>query len=138
MPVCEELGIGWAAYSPLGKGFLTGKAPKADEIKDSDFRKSLPRYQPEAMAHNQALVDLLTGIAADHGATPAQVALAWILDRKPWIVPIPGTTKLSRVKENNGAADLALSAGELASINAAAAKVEGTRYTEALEATTGL
>lgn len=138
MPVCEELGIGWAAYSPLGKGFLTGKAPKADEIKDSDFRKSLPRYQPEAMAHNQALVDLLTGIAADHEATPAQVALAWILDRKPWIVPIPGTTKLSRVKENNGAADLVLSTDELGSINAAAAKVEGTRYTEALEATTGL
>lgn len=138
MPVVEELGIGWAAYSPLGKGFLTGKAPAASELKEGDFRKALPRYQPEAMAHNQALVDLLGGIAADHDATPAQVALAWILGRKPWIVPIPGTTKIARVKENIAAAELVLTAGEIEAIDAAAAKVEGTRYTPQLEATTGL
>ncbi|MAC78524.1 MAG: aldo/keto reductase [Rhodobacteraceae bacterium] len=138
MPVVEELGIGWAAYSPLGKGFLTGKAPKASELKDNDFRKALPRYQEEAMAHNQALVDLLGGIAADHDATQAQVALAWILEQKPWIVPIPGTTKIARVKENIAAAELVLTAGEIESIDAAAAKVEGTRYTPQLEASTGL
>jgi len=138
MPVVEELGIGWAAYSPLGKGFLTGKAPTAAELKDGDFRKGLPRYQAEAMAHNQALVDLLAAIAADHGATPAQVALAWILARKPWIVPIPGTTKLSRIKENLAAAEIVLTTGDVEAIDAAAAHVEGGRYTPQLESTTGL
>lgn len=138
MPVVEELGIGWAAYSPLGKGFLTGKAPKASELKDGDFRKALPRYQAEAMAHNQVLVDLLTALAADHGATPAQVAIAWILAQKPWIVPIPGSTKVTRIAENMGAAELTLSADDLALIDDAAARVQGTRYTEQLEASTGL
>lgn len=138
MPVVEELGIGWAACSPLGKGFLTGKAPAAADLREDDFRKRLPRYQPKAMAHNQALVDLLTDIAKSHEATPAQVALAWILARKPWIVPIPGTTKLDRVRENIGAAGIDLTDSETRAIDEAAAKIEGGRYTAQLEATTGL
>lgn len=138
MPVVEELGIGWAAYSPLGKGFLTGKAPSAADLKDGDFRKNLPRYQADAMAANQALVDLLGEVAADHDATPAQVALAWILARKPWIVPIPGTTKAARVQENIAAAGLTLSDDQIGRIDGAAAKVQGDRYTPQLEATTGL
>ncbi|MBN9670541.1 aldo/keto reductase [Roseibium aggregatum] len=138
MPTVEELGIGWCAYSPLGKGFLTGKAPDASELKDGDFRKNLPRYQPEAMRHNQALVDLLREIAFGKDATPAQVAIAWILAQKPWIVPIPGSTKLHRIEENIGATEIELTSSDLARIDEAAAKVEGSRYTEALEASTGL
>lgn len=138
MPVVEELGIGWAAYSPLGKGFLTGKAPEAADLKDSDFRKALPRYQADAMAANQSLVNLLAEIAAGYGATPGQTALAWILAQKPWIVPIPGTTKLHRVQENIAAAQLVLSPADIARIDEAASKVQGSRYTPQLEASTGL
>jgi aryl-alcohol dehydrogenase-like predicted oxidoreductase len=136
MPTVEELGIGWVAYSPLGRGFLTGKLTAA--LKESDFRRALPRYQPEAMSANQALVDLLAEIGTARGATPAQVALAWVLAQKPWIVPIPGTTKLARLEENLAAAEVTLSADDLARIEAAAAGVKGTRYTEAIEASTGL
>ncbi|WP_319529563.1 aldo/keto reductase [uncultured Cohaesibacter sp.] len=138
MPVVEELGIGWVAYSPLGKGFLTGAIKSASEIKDGDFRKALPRYQPEAMKNNQAVVDLLSEIGSDKGATPAQIALAWVLARKPWIVPIPGTTKLHRLEENLKAADIDLTEGDMERINSAAAMVQGGRYTDAIEATTGL
>jgi aryl-alcohol dehydrogenase-like predicted oxidoreductase len=138
MPTVEELGIGWVAYSPLGKGFLTGKMTDAAALEETDFRKALPRYQPEAMSANKALVDLLAEIGTERGGTPAQVALAWVLAQKPWIVPIPGTTKLARLKENLAAADVTLSADDLARIEAAAAGVKGTRYTEAIEAATGL
>nr|WP_321464175.1 aldo/keto reductase [uncultured Cohaesibacter sp.] len=138
MPVVEELGIGWVAYSPLGKGFLTGAIKDASEIRDGDFRKALPRYQPEAMKNNRAVVDLLTEIGNEKGATPAQIALAWVLSRKPWIVPIPGTTKLHRLKENLAAIEVALSEQDLDRINLAADMVQGGRYTEATEAMTGL
>jgi aryl-alcohol dehydrogenase-like predicted oxidoreductase len=136
---CEELGIGLVAYSPLGKGFLTGAMSKDSKLADNDFRKGLPRFTAEAMAKNQALVDRLKDIAADKQATPAQVALAWILAQKPWIVPIPGTTKLGRFEENIAAADLDLTASDLASIGEAlgAIPVEGERYPEHLMATTG-
>ncbi|MDE1150573.1 MAG: aldo/keto reductase [Azospirillaceae bacterium] len=139
LEACEELGIGLVAYSPLGKGFLTGAMSKDTALGEGDFRKILPRFTPEAMEKNQALVDLLKRIATDKGATPAQVALAWLLAQKPWIVPIPGTTKLHRLEENLGAADLVLSATDLADIQKAAAEieVEGARYPEHLMATTG-
>ncbi len=127
---CEELGIGFVAYSPLGRGFLTGAITKDTKLADTDFRKTVPRFSPEALDKNQALVDLLSRIAKDRKATPAQIALAWILARKPWIVPIPGTTKLARLEENLAAADIALSGAELADIekSAAAITVEGDRY----------
>jgi len=136
---CEELGIGLVAYSPLGKGFLTGAMAKDTAIAANDFRKNLPRFTPEAMERNQALVDLLKRIANEKGATPAQVALAWILAQKPWIVPIPGTTKLHRLEENLGAADVGLTAADLAGIQQAAAaiSIEGERYPAQLLATTG-
>jgi aryl-alcohol dehydrogenase-like predicted oxidoreductase len=137
--VCEELGIGLVAFSPLGRGFLTGAMGRNTTIDPSDFRAQLPRFTPEAMEHNQALVDLLRRIAADKGATPAQIALAWILARKPWIVPIPGTTRLPRLKENLGAAAIALDKAELADIDRAASAiaVEGARYPEHMQAATG-
>ncbi|CAO3426108.1 aldo/keto reductase [Azospirillum doebereinerae] len=140
LEACEELGIGLVAYSPLGKGFLTGAMSKETTLGEGDFRKLLPRFTPEAMEKNQALVDLLTRIAAEKNATPAQVALAWLLARKPWIVPIPGTTKLHRLEENLAAAQLALTADDLAGIQRAAAEipVEGERYPAPLMATTGL
>ena len=136
---CEELGIGFVAYSPLGKGFLTGAMGKDTRISETDFRKLLPRFTPEAMAQNQALVDLLQRIAVEKRAAPAQVALAWILAQRPWIVPIPGTTKLHRLEENIGAADLVLTAGDLAEIERAASaiRIEGERYPAQLLATTG-
>ena len=139
LEACEELGIGLVAYSPLGKGFLTGAMGKDTKLGEGDFRAMLPRFTPEAMEKNQALVDLLKGIATNKRGTPAQVALAWLLSRKPWIVPIPGTTKLHRLEENLAAADLELSAGDLSQIETAAAEiqVEGERYPEALMATTG-
>jgi aryl-alcohol dehydrogenase-like predicted oxidoreductase len=139
LQACDELGIGLVAYSPLGKGFLTGAMGKDTEIGDNDFRKLLPRFTPEAMAKNQALVDLLKRIAQEKKATPAQIALAWLLAQKPWIVPIPGTTKLHRLEENLGAADLELTAADLAEIDRAAAEIqiEGERYPEQLMATTG-
>lgn len=139
LEACEELGIGLVAYSPLGKGFLTGAMGKDTKLGEGDFRAMLPRFTPQAMEKNQALVDLLKRIAGDKGGTPAQVALAWLLARKPWIVPIPGTTKLRRLEENLAAADLDLSADDLGEIERAAAeiRVEGERYPEQLMATVG-
>ncbi|MFG1180486.1 aldo/keto reductase [Xanthobacter versatilis] len=139
LEACEELGIGLVAYSPLGKGFLTGAMGRDTKLADGDFRSILPRFTPQAMEKNQALVDLLKRIAARKQATPAQVALAWLLAQKPWIVPIPGTTKLNRLEENLGAADITLSATDLAEIEQAAAgiHVEGERYPEQLMATIG-
>ncbi|MFK0161492.1 aldo/keto reductase [Rhizobium sp. NPDC090279] len=139
LQACEELGIGLVAYSPLGKGFLTGAMGKDTKMSENDFRKILPRFTPEAMEKNQALVDLLKQIADRKQATPAQVALAWLLAQKPWIVPIPGTTKLHRLEENLAAADVELSAADLAEIQRAAADIaiEGERYPEQLMKTTG-
>ena len=139
LEACEELGIGVVAYSPLGKGFLTGAMSKDTKIGDNDFRKNLPRFTPEAMEKNRALVDLLKRIAGENKATPAQIALAWLLAQKPWIVPIPGTTKLHRLEENLGAANVKLTAGDLAGIKRAAAEIqiEGERYPEYLMAATG-
>src|ERR1700691_4478829 len=121
LDACEELGIGFVSYSPLGKGFLTGAMSKDTKIGDNDFRKNLARFTPEAMEKNQALVDLLKRIANEKKATPAQIALAWLLAQKPWIVPIPGTTKLRRLEENLGAANINLTAQDLAEIKRAAA-----------------
>ncbi|WP_267549161.1 aldo/keto reductase [Rhizobium rhizogenes] len=139
LEACEELGIGLVAYSPLGKGFLTGAIGKDTKISENDFRKLLPRFTPEAMEKNQALVDLLQQIAGSKNATPAQIALAWLLAQKPWIVPIPGTTKLHRLEENLAAADVELSAAELAEIQRALAEIaiEGERYPEQWLKTTG-
>ena len=139
LQACEELGIGFVPYSPLGKGFLTGAMGKDTKLEKSDFRAQLPRFTPDAMEANQALVDLLKQIAARKQATPAQIAIAWLLAQKPWIVPIPGTTKLHRLEENLGAADVELTAGDLAEIESAskAIKVEGERYPPQLMATIG-
>ena len=139
LQACEELGIGLVAYSPLGKGFLTGAIGKDTTIAENDFRKLLPRFTPEAMEKNQALVDLLKQIADRKMATPAQIALAWLLAQKPWIAPIPGTTKLHRLEENLAAADVELSADDLAEIQRAAADIaiEGERYPEQWLKTTG-
>ncbi len=135
LPTLEELGIGLVAYSPLGKGFLTGKIDESTTFDSTDFRTTLPRFTPEARKVNQALVDLLGTIAAEKRSTPAQIALAWLLAQKPWIVPIPGTTRLERLDENNGAVAIELTATDLSDIETAAAKitVEGARYPERLE-----
>ena len=140
LPTLEELGIGFVPYSPLGKGFLTGKIDANAKFDSTDFRSILPRFTPEAMEKNQALVDLLKRISDKKEATPAQIALAWILAQRPWIVPIPGTTKLHRLEENLAAADVALSEAELAKIRQALAEIdiEGEHYPEQLLATTGL
>jgi aryl-alcohol dehydrogenase-like predicted oxidoreductase len=140
IPTLEELGIGLVPYSPLGKGFLTGAINEKTRFESSDFRSTLPRFTPEALKINQALVDLLGSIGKRKKATPAQIALAWLLAQKPWIVPIPGTTKLNRLEENIGAAAVELTADDLREIDAAASKikVEGTRYPEKLERMTGL
>jgi aryl-alcohol dehydrogenase-like predicted oxidoreductase len=140
IPTLEELGIGLVAYSPLGKGFLTGKIGQDARFDSTDFRSTLPRFTPEALKTNQALIDLLGGIAKRKKATPAQIALAWLLAQKPWIVPIPGTTKLNRLEENIGALAVHLTPDDLRGIDAAASniKVEGARYTERLEKMTGL
>jgi aryl-alcohol dehydrogenase-like predicted oxidoreductase len=140
IPTLEELGIGLVPFSPLGKGFLTGAIDEKTSFTANDFRNIIPRFSPEARKANQAMVDLLRSIAEWKGATPAQVALAWLLAQKPWIVPIPGSTKLSRIEENLGAAKLELTPADLAQIEAAASKIEvqGSRYPEALEARTGL
>ncbi|OIQ79754.1 L-glyceraldehyde 3-phosphate reductase [mine drainage metagenome] len=137
--VCEELGIGLVAFSPLGRGFLTGAMGAGSVIAADDFRAQLPRFTPQAVAHNQALVDLLQRVAAAKSATAAQVALAWVLARRPWIVPIPGTTKSARLRENLGAAALELDADELADLDRAAAAIpiEGERYPESMQAATG-
>ncbi len=136
---CEELGIGLVCYSPLGKGFLTGAMNRDTKLGEGDFRALLPRFTPEAMEKNQALVDLLKRIAAEKKATPAQIALAWLLAQKPWIVPIPGTTKLHRLEENLGAAQVVLTEADLLEIRQALAAIdiEGERYPAHLLATTG-
>jgi aryl-alcohol dehydrogenase-like predicted oxidoreductase len=123
LAACDELGIGLVPYSPLGKGFLTGAMNKDFKLGDDDFRKSVPRFSPEAMAKNQALVDLLKRVADAKGATPAQIALAWLLAQRPYIVPIPGTTKLHRLEENLGAAEIQLSTADLNEIQHAASQI---------------
>lgn len=140
LPILEELGIGLVPYSPLGKGFLTGKIDEKTELGSNDFRSTLPRFQPEAMKANQAVVDLLSAVAKEKKATPAQIALAWLLAQRSWIAPIPGTTKLSRVEENIGAAGIELTSDDLREINTAASKIEvkGDRYPERLEKMTNL
>jgi aryl-alcohol dehydrogenase-like predicted oxidoreductase len=140
LPTLQELGIGFVPFSPLGKGFLTGKIDAKTTFDSTDFRNIVPRFSPEARAANQALVDLLKATAERKHATPAQIALAWLLAQKPWIVPIPGTTKLPRLEENIGAAAVELTPEDLRVIQSAAAKItiEGARYPDALEAKTGL
>lgn len=135
LPTCEELGIGFVPYSPLGKGFLTGKISEDAKFDRSDFRSQIPRFAPEALKVNQALVDLLEKIAQRKNATPAQIALAWLLAQKPWIVPIPGTTKLSRLEENIGAVAVELTPDDLREIENAASKItiQGARYPESME-----
>jgi aryl-alcohol dehydrogenase-like predicted oxidoreductase len=139
LPTCEELGIGFVPYSPLGKGFLTGKIDKNAKFGSDDFRSTLPRFTPEALKVNQALIDLLGRIAEKKKATPAQIALAWLLAQRPWIVPIPGTTKLKRLEENIGAVEIELTPNDLREIDSAASKitVQGARYPEKLEQMTG-
>jgi aryl-alcohol dehydrogenase-like predicted oxidoreductase len=140
LAACEELGVGFVAFSPLGRGFLTGAMTKDTVFADDDFRKSQPRFSPHALEKNQALVDLLKRIAVDKHATPAKVALAWILAQRPWITPIPGTTKLSRFEDNIAAADLVLTSADLAEIRTALAgiAVEGDRYSPEAVGTVGL
>jgi len=140
LPTLEELGIGLVPFSPLGKGFLTGKIDEKTEFVKTDFRNIVPRFTPEARKANQALVDLLRIIAERKNATPAQIALAWLLAQKPWIVPIPGTTKLSRLEENIGAVNVGLTSQDLREIDNVASKItiQGDRYPEALEKRTGL
>jgi aryl-alcohol dehydrogenase-like predicted oxidoreductase len=139
LPALEELGIGFVPYSPLGKGFLTGKIDEKTKFDSTDFRNTVPRFTSEARKANQVLVDLLRGIAGIKKSTPAQIALAWLLAQKPWIVPIPGTRKLERLDENLGAVAVELTPDDLRGINAAASKikVEGARYPEKLQQMTG-
>jgi aryl-alcohol dehydrogenase-like predicted oxidoreductase len=140
LPALEELGVALVPFSPLGKGFLTGTIDETTTFDKNDFRNIVPRFTPEARKANQALVDLLGQVATQRRATPAQIALAWLLAQRPWIVPIPGTTKLPRLDENLGAASIVLTSDDLRAIEAAASKitVEGARYPEALEKRTGL
>jgi aryl-alcohol dehydrogenase-like predicted oxidoreductase len=140
LPMCEELGIGFVPYSPLGKGFLTGKIDANTKFESTDFRSQLPRFTSEAIAVNQALVDLIARIAKKKNATPAQIALAWVLAQRPWIAPIPGTTKLDRLDENIGALSVQLTADDLHEIDIAASNItlEGARYPERIEKMTGL
>jgi aryl-alcohol dehydrogenase-like predicted oxidoreductase len=139
LPTLEELGIGFVPFSPLGKGFLTGKINEDTKFDNTDFRNTVPRFNPENRKANQALVDLLSTFAAQKKATPAQLALAWLLAKKPWIVPIPGTTKLHRLEENLGAANVDLTPEDLRAIESASSniKVEGARYPQWVEQTTG-
>ena len=140
LPALEELGIGLVPFSPLGKGFLTGTIDASTTFAAHDFRRLVPRFSPEARKANQALVDLVAGIAERRAATTAQVALAWLLAQKPWIVPIPGTTRLDHLEEDLGAVELELTAGDLREIDAAAARIgiRGDRYPEELERATGI
>ena len=140
LPTCEELGIGFVPFSPLGRGFLTGKIDESTTFASGDFRNNLPRFTPEARKANQALVDLVAQIAERKKATAAQIALAWLLAQKSWIVPIPGTTRLERLEENIGAASLELTPGDLHEIDNASRQIqiEGARYPEKLERSTGL
>jgi aryl-alcohol dehydrogenase-like predicted oxidoreductase len=139
LPTLEEFGIGFIPFSPLGKGFLTGRFDKNSKFNSNDFRSVVPRFKPENLDTNQVLVGLIRGIAAEKNATPAQIALAWLLAQKPWIVPIPGTTKLERLVENLGAANIELAPEELRDINSALSKITiaGDRYPEALERRAG-
>jgi aryl-alcohol dehydrogenase-like predicted oxidoreductase len=139
LETCDELGIGFVPYSPLGKGFLTGAMSKGTKLPENDFRSSVPRFSPEAMEKNQAFVDLLKCVADEKGATPAQVALAWLLTQRPYIVPIPGTTKLHRLEENLGAAAIELTQDDLRKIDEGAShiQVEGERYAPAQLAMVG-
>lgn len=139
LPLLEELGIGFVPFSPLGAGFLTGKMDQFTTFASGDFRSSVPRFAPDALKANLALVDVLRGMAGRKGATPAQVALAWLLAQKPWIVPIPGTTKLHRLEENIGAAAVDLTADDLGEINAAASAIplQGARLPEGALAMVG-
>jgi aryl-alcohol dehydrogenase-like predicted oxidoreductase len=140
LPTLEELGIGFVPFSPLGKGFLTGKMDENATFDKTDIRSSIPRFTPEARKANHALVELMGTIGKQIDATPAQIALAWLLAQKPWIVPIPGTTKLQRLEENLGAAEIELGAEELHKITEAAeqVRIEGARYPENIEKGTGL
>jgi aryl-alcohol dehydrogenase-like predicted oxidoreductase len=140
LPAMEELGIGFVPFSPLGRGFLTGKIDENTTFASNDFRNTVPRFTPEARKANQAVVDLLRRIGEQKNATPAQVALAWLLAQKPWIVPIPGTRKLHRLEENIGAVDVELTADDLREIDTAASRitVQGARYSEENERRTGL
>ena len=140
LPTLEELGIGFVPFSPLGKGFLTGTIDEKTTFVSSDFRNLVPRFTPEARRSNLALVEVLRAIAKQKKVTPAQIALAWLLALKPWIVPIPGTTKLARLDENNAAAAIRLSADDLREIESAASRItiQGARYPEHLEKRTGL
>ena len=135
LPLCEELGIGLVPYSPLGKGFLTGKIDQNTTFTDGDIRGSIPRFDADARQANQALIDLIGAVAAHKNVTVAQIALAWLLAQRPWIVPIPGTRKLERLEENLGAADVALTPADLDDLDTAAAKIEvqGARYSEQME-----
>src|SRR5205814_1177912 len=139
LPTLEELGIGFVPFSPLGRGFLTGRMNENTTFDSSDLRSTLPRFTPEARKANQALIDLLGKIAERKKATPAQIALAWLLAQKPWIVPIPGTTKLKRLEENIGAVEMELTPDDLLEneTDSSRIKVEGERYPEKLEAMTG-
>jgi aryl-alcohol dehydrogenase-like predicted oxidoreductase len=139
LPTCEELGIGFVPYSPLGKGFLTGKIDENTKLDSTDFRNTIPRFDAENRKANQALVDLLTRVAERNKVTPAQIALAWLLAQKPWIVPIPGTTKRHRLEENLGAATVELTPDDLREINSASSKIKvhGARYSEQAERMTG-
>jgi aryl-alcohol dehydrogenase-like predicted oxidoreductase len=140
LPTLEELGIGFVPFSPLGKGYLTGKIDENSKFGSDDIRNILPRFTNDAIKANQALIDLLGRVAREKDATPAQIALAWLLSQKPWIVPIPGTTKIHRLEENIGAAAIELTADDLSEIEQVASKisVQGARYTEAMEKKTGL
>jgi aryl-alcohol dehydrogenase-like predicted oxidoreductase len=140
LPTLEELGIGFVCFSPLGAGFLTGKIDENTKFENSDFRTRVPRFSPEALKASMALVDFVRDVAARKGATPAQIALAWLLAQKSWIVPIPGTTKLHRLEENLGAVEVEFSAGELEEINAGVSKISlpGARLPESALKMTGL
>ncbi len=139
LPTLEELGIGFVPFSPLGKGYLTGKIDETTTFDSSDFRNTIPRFTAEAREANRGLVELLSGVAKRKGATPAQIALAWLLARKPWIAPIPGTTKLHRLEENLGGASVELTPVDVREIEDAASKiqVQGARYPEAMEKLSG-
>ena len=139
LPLLDELGIGFVPFSPLGKGFLTGKIDESTKLDSSDFRSSVPRFGSENRRANQPLVDLLSKYAEKKNATPGQIALAWLLAQKPWIVPIPGTTKLNRLEENIGAVSVELTTQELSDLEAATSKIkiQGARYPDAFEKMTG-
>jgi aryl-alcohol dehydrogenase-like predicted oxidoreductase len=139
LPTLEELGIGFVPFSPLGKGFLTGKIDENTKFDSSDFRNVVPRFSPEARKANQSMIDLLNKIAKQKSATPAQIALAWLLAQKPWIVPIPGTTKLHRLEENIGSVNIEFTSDELREIDNASSeiKVQGERYPEQLQKLVG-